>query len=945
MSIQKMILIGILSPFISLLTINAQASPPLLDSLSYEELDSLKNVHNNQGAYEKALIYAHQGVTKAKAEFGAKHATYINYINNLAILHQTYGNYEKAEPYYWEVKEIFQEVWGKNNAQYIATISNLATLQDYMGKYKKAESLHLQVLDLEEKFSGKKSINYLVYLNSLAFSYYYADKQAYAIPIFTKVSSLCKEILGEAHPYYPTTLVNLASSYKINKDYHHAEQLFLQALTIEEQILSKTDPSYAISLNNVASLYHDIGKYRKAERLYLQAIEILKNKSMTKTLNYLNYINNIAELYIDLKDFDQATHYLNQSFSLNLLSDNTKIPNLIEMPKNILDYEFKFEQKIIPTLHLVYQLSRSQYDNSKISAHLEQAYAALSTAMTVSRNIRNSFMDDQDKLSNIKQMSSLSKDAIETTTLLSKIGGQHYLLEAFKFAEQNKSMLLIDALQGNRARTLGDLPDSLALLELDLQRQKTELKKQKYEATSRSTHKKIIAEENELNKKINAFLSSIKDKYPKYHALKYQSTIPNTTEVQALLDKGTMLLQYFIADSMSYLFTVTNKGIDLYPLLVSKDSLTIQIQKLRQALSDYNFVTNSTRKNQEQYMATAYWFYKTILAAALKNKCNIKNLVIVTDGELGHLPFGAFLTEPISQAATNYRNLPYLLRRYNISYDYSATLWKENRTKSTAKNNHQILAFAPAYTNTTDSSLILTRSPYAHSIRSALATLPATQHELTALSKIIDGTYLRNDSANEASFKQMASEYGILHLAMHGVINNRLSMLSALVFSETSDSLEDGLLQAYEIARLKVNADLVVLSACETGYGKYKQGEGIMSLARSFMYAGASSLIVSLWQVNDEATSIIITDFYKNLTQGMPKDKALRIAKLNFINQSSDLTAHPVFWSPFIQIGDNRSIPSITQFDYVKGAFIGGSLLLILAGLFFAIKKLIYQPK
>ncbi len=143
---------------------------------------------------------------------------------------------------------------------------------------------------------------------------------------------------------------------------------------------------------------------------------------------------------------------------------------------------------------------------------------------------------------------------------------------------------------------------------------------------------------------------------------------------------------------------------------------------------------------------------------------------------------------------------------------------------------------------------------------------------------------------------------------MHGVLDKKQPMLSSLAFTENKDSLEDNFLQAYEISRMQLNADLVVLSACETGYGQFEQGEGVVSLARSFMYAGVPSLVVSLWQVNDVSTSIIMKAFYNNLSAGMNKPEALRQSKLSYLQNVDGIMAHPAFWSPFIQLGDSKPV-------------------------------------
>jgi CHAT domain-containing protein len=217
--------------------------------------------------------------------------------------------------------------------------------------------------------------------------------------------------------------------------------------------------------------------------------------------------------------------------------------------------------------------------------------------------------------------------------------------------------------------------------------------------------------------------------------------------------------------------------------------------------------------------------------------------------------------------------------------------------------------------------------------------LPAARAEVNALSKQFIGRFLLGTEATEALFKSEAGEYAIIHLAMHGLMNTQYPILSSLAFSENSDSFEDNFLQAYEISQLKLNAQLVVLSACETGYGKFLQGEGVISLARSFMYAGVPSLVVSLWQVNDISTSTIMRLFYKNLAKGMDKAAALQQAKLEYIGGGTgdaispiSAAAHPAFWAAFVQLGDSRPIKVHQQrsgsYFIWASAFVAASLLL-----------------
>ena len=293
-----------------------------------------------------------------------------------------------------------------------------------------------------------------------------------------------------------------------------------------------------------------------------------------------------------------------------------------------------------------------------------------------------------------------------------------------------------------------------------------------------------------------------------------------------------------------------------------------------------------------------------------------------------------------------YGDYPYLLQRHPISYSYSATvllnqIQRQDRREVPEKG---VLAFAASYPKQlSPDSYSYQRSGNIARVREGLSPLPGAEEEVTLLEKHLWGAFFQGDRANETNFKQKAHQYSIIHLAMHGVLNNNYPILSSLVFSEDSSEVEDNFLRAYEIAQMELNADLVVLSACETGYGKFQQGEGVMSLAHSFAYAGASSVLMSLWQVNDHSTSEIMKEYYTHLAKTYPKDYALQHAKLHYIDHSPENNlAHPAFWAAFVQTGNTASLELVAhtgktfrQMHYL--AMGGGVLALVL--LFFGVRR------
>jgi CHAT domain-containing protein len=309
----------------------------------------------------------------------------------------------------------------------------------------------------------------------------------------------------------------------------------------------------------------------------------------------------------------------------------------------------------------------------------------------------------------------------------------------------------------------------------------------------------------------------------------------------------------------------------------------------------------------------------------------VKNLIIIPDGSLATLPFESLLTENYTGDIDAYKEYPYLIKKYNVSYSYSANLFYltfSNKASSTIEitNLNDWLAFAPVFDNRIGQNMVMSSRELQHQLNELktdfmminrsmfngnyIRSLPATEIETEAIFKLYDDNNLKakvllHDNANEKSIKSGELEqYRVLHIATHGFVNSERPELSGLLMAQDTTGVEDGVLFSGEIYNLKLNADLVVLSACETGLGKIQKGEGIIGLTRALLYAGAKNIIVSLWQVLDESTSDLMVDFYKNSLKSkgqLSYSEALRNAKLKMIIEGK--YANPFFWSPFILIG------------------------------------------
>jgi CHAT domain-containing protein len=281
-----------------------------------------------------------------------------------------------------------------------------------------------------------------------------------------------------------------------------------------------------------------------------------------------------------------------------------------------------------------------------------------------------------------------------------------------------------------------------------------------------------------------------------------------------------------------------------------------------------------------------------------------------------------------------YSDLPYLVQAYAVSYHYSATLWLDdfNRHEALAGSPLRMLAMAADYS--IRDSLSRERTDNLRQLRRALPPLPATYSEVDFLSQVFEGDFLKGKTATESKFKEIAANFSILHLAMHGLADFNDYRLAKIAFTEDGNPKEDNFLDGGEIEHLHLRAMHIVLSACETAAGESSEGEGALSLARAFSAAGNPSLLVSLWQVNDQITSQFMQIYYQHLLKGLPKAQALQQTQLDYLQFSQGLAAHPAYWSPFVQVGHNAPITTAksTSIRWAWWLLGGGAVALLVLG-------------
>ncbi len=531
--------------------------------------------------------------------------------------------------------------------------------------------------------------------------------------------------------------------------------------------------------------------------------------------------------------------------------------------------------------------------------------AANKTAMKAVQSLdhlKPAYQYSIDKINLIESTFPLFEAAIESNyALFRENGAPEFLENVHFFMEKSKSVLLMEALRSAKANQFAGVPDSLLEKERLVRAEITSLEKEfdmarQDDAAARTRIFK-------LKETQNALVTNIEKNYPNYFDLRYEQKTTDTKKILEILDQEQLLVSYFFGDNAVYGLSLEQEEMKLIKI-PNNDTL-------QQELATYQQLISNRTSDIAEIQALGYRLYEKLLAPLVTP--NTKRLLIIPDGNLNFLPFG---TLSIDNNSTTY-----LIEKYAVNYINSGTLLEQ--LMETTHNGQEMLAFAPNFQNEqVDPS----------AARDRLGPLPHNKPEVASILASFDGLALEDENATLSNFFHKAGDYQMLHFATHSVFNDQLPEYSYLAFTTNN---EENLLFVKDLYNLKLNANLVTLSACETGIGELRRGEGFLSLARAFFYSGAKSIASTLWKVNDASSSDIMGDFYQYLAKGSTKDQALRQAKLNFLrNNDQNALKHPYYWAGYIISGNPAPIP---KSGYTWAWVLGG--LLIVSGTVYWIRK------
>ncbi|MDW3193419.1 MAG: CHAT domain-containing tetratricopeptide repeat protein [Cytophagales bacterium] len=399
-----------------------------------------------------------------------------------------------------------------------------------------------------------------------------------------------------------------------------------------------------------------------------------------------------------------------------------------------------------------------------------------------------------------------------------------------------------------------------------------------------------------VNFKYDSLILVLEKEYAAYYLWKYQQDIPDFEDIrEQVLEENQQLISYFLSPDYIFILGLNAQEVDVQRVSRT-EAFDENFDTFRRAINNPSSF-ETLEENFNAFTESGYFLYQQLVEPLDPGN---ESIVIIPDDKLFLLPFEILMKSPAKEAVSNYKDLAFLLKDHTISYSTSGTTLFNFKNNTLPAEVNQVLTMAPSFALDSDQD----------QLRSGLKDLKWSTDEIQSVAAYFNTHAFVAEQATEQAFLEEAQNYEILHIASHGILDDSESGSSKIAFAlNQEDSLSDGYLHDYELMRVRLDAELAVLSACNTGYGKVAKAEGVINLARGFFISGCQSVVMTLWLANDHSTARLMDNFYDGLANGLRKDQALRSAKLQFLESADRVQAHPFYWAAFVASGNMRAIP------------------------------------
>ncbi len=860
-------------------------------------LNSIGAVYYQQGNYAQALEHYQESLTSGET-LGDK-ALIARALHNIGAVHESQDNYVKAVEYYQKSLGTREALGDKDRVA--RTLNNIGIVHSKQGNYAQALEHYQKSLAIFEAIGNKAGI--ALALNNIGLDHYKQGNYVQALEYLQKGLAMFEASGSKTGLALP--LVNIGMIHDAQGDYVKALEYYQKSLAMFEAFGDKA--GIAVSLSNIGHLHSRQDNYVHALE-YLQK-SLAMREALGSKAGIASTLDNIGHLHSRQGNYAQALEFFRKSLAMREALGNKA--GIARTLKNIgfahekqghYSQSLEFAERAaalarqpggIETLWRARLTAGTAYRALNQPAKARQAFdEAITTIETMRAQVAGGEQEQQrffeSKVSPYHAMVEL-------------LIAQNNTAEALTYAEHAKSRVLLDVLYSGRINVTKAMTGEEQEQERKLNNLLVSLNAQIYrESLRQQPDQARLAElKSQLQKarlEFEAFETSLYAAHPELKTQRGAAQPLRLEEASALLpDAKTALLEFVVAEEKTYLFVLTKQttaAVKVYPLEIKQKDLTDRVERFRQMISTLD----------NRFSGPARELYDLLLKPAAEQLRGKTRLVIVPDGPLWELPFQALRT-PLNR---------YLIEDQTILYVPSLTVLRE-MIKSRGK---EAKSFATptllALGNPALGKETLSRVK-AVLMDERLDPLPEAERQVRTLGRMYGSSRSKvyvGAEAREERFKSEAGDYRILHLATHGILNDRSPMYSYVLLAQTGETgKEDGLLEAWELMKLDLKADLAVLSACETARGRVGKGEGMIGLTWALFVAGVPATVVSQWKVRSDSTTELMVEFHRRLKTrpaGSPSRKAvaeaLREAALKLTGDRR--YRHPFHWAGFVVVGD-----------------------------------------
>lgn len=818
--------------------------------------------YTQTGGFDSAVYYSDRALVVAE-KLRSDTARSYEIVNSISSAYSGVGNYygrighfPNFEKYHVMQYDFLVSEFGKGHRLLMQPLLGLGNLAFINSNHREALDYYDKALFIANAYKDTVSYRYTMIHDRLRQTY--AELEEWDKALFhnakaMKVYERFSHLNLERYKSYAAR----SRIYAIIGNYSGANQYLRLA---NEAFNNETDNYFlnAIAIAMVGSL-SEMGEIKEAIKLSKKSLAIGKDIFPEKSFELSQNYHALASLHMKNDDLSAAYKYLDSARFANTREDSSKIYSQITIDIHALEMSL-----------LLRELNSESID-------LDMAISTIRDGQEYVSQIKSNLESDLGQV--YEPNFFYNNSVIACASIFQATSDPRFFKLAFELTENDRSFDLKRFIRKADMLNSADVPKELETERKTLLDKVVTLKYEISSSIDLSPREELALREayDQAKSDYNNILTRLKDEAPTYYQYNYQINTTSFEELEIKLnDSNTILLSYYVTDSTLVAFGLDgqNRTIQMIPW---DQDLKTSIMDFRKSLK---------QPESEEYIKVAKRISDELLNENFPSFAD-KDLIILPHDILNYIPFELLSTNDES----------FLFEQNLIRYEYSAdTYMKSNQLHSST-----MLAMSPQFqTENQDEDVV----------RSELASLPGATEEVQELSKILSAKTILGYEATESAFREIAKNYGILHMATHAILDDENPDKTRLVFSLKNDSLNDGYLHSYEIYNLVLNADLVTLSACNTGFGKIKKGEGVMSLSRAFAYVGVPSTVVSLWPASDKSTPELMKYFYQNLKDGQTKDVALNNARKSYLATAQGKARHPFYWGGFVLIGDNSPIQS-----------------------------------